>query len=93
MEDYSNRSFEALCGNYIELKTKVHTAIKKAEEELFFGNFLWTGFFVNDNLKIAATQIAKLDYLVPELKLCWFYITHKINVKGVSSDIIVIIFS
>ena len=68
-------------------------SIKRAEDELFWGNFLFTGFFVNDHLKIAATQIARLDYLIPEFKLCWFHIIRQINIKGVSNDINVIIFS
>ena len=93
MEDYTNWRFEELCSNFIELKTKIEMAIKTADDELFLGNFFFTGFFVNDNLKKAATQIARLDYLISELKLCWFHITRQINVKEVSNDIIVIIFS
>ena len=93
MEDYRHWCFEALCDKYSELMKKIPMSIKNAEDGLFFGNFLFSGFFVNNELKIAGNEIAKLDYLVPELQSCWFNITHHIKVKGVPHDIIVKIFS
>ena len=63
MEDYRNWCFEVLWGKCVNLQKTIQKDIKTANEELFFGNFLFRGFFVNDNLKKAGNLIAKLEYL------------------------------
>ena len=93
MEDYGSLSYDALSSKYIYLKKTIQQDIKRAQDELFFGNFLFSGFFVNDNLKKAGILIEKLEYMLPELQSCCFTITQHIKVDGVPSDIIVIIFS
>ena len=93
MEDYGKWCYEALVSKYVYLMKTIQEDIKIAQDELFFGDFLFSGFFVNNNLKKAATLIAKLEYMLPELQSCWLNITHHINVDGVPNDIIVIIFS
>ena len=85
--------FEVLCYRYSELMRRIPEVIKSANDEFFFGDFILRGLSLNDNLREAERLIGVLDFLIHDLRSCWFYASRKIIVPGVPNDIIVIIFS